>query len=281
MHDVRLGRALFWDKRLSVDGKTACASCHPAEDWGADRHHFSTDATGKLTSRNSQTVFNAVLQPQLRWTGDRKPGANQAERSLTGSLGFKTADEVVPLLTRFDYKDRFRNAFPDEKEPVSPKNYATAIEAYERTLVTPAPFDRFLNGDNDALTADQKHGLKRFMAVGCADCHKGKLFGGESFEKFGVAKDYWTATKSEKKDQGRFEVTKDESDRYKFRVSMLRNIEKTGPYFHDGSVETLTEAIQVMADVQLGSRLSDSDATAVVTFLNSLTGEVPKNYSRP
>ncbi|MBL8818431.1 MAG: hypothetical protein JNL58_20560 [Planctomyces sp.] len=278
---VLLGQSLFWDQRVSGDGKTACVSCHLPEDWGADRRPFSLDARGKNTSRNSQTVFNAVLQPTLRWTGDRKSAAHQAERSLTGSMGFTAAEDVVPVLKKFGYAEAFRQAFPEVSEPVTPANYAAALEAYEETLITPAAFDRYLSGDDKALDATEKRGLSLFISTGCADCHNGKLLGGDSIEKFGVAKDYWLATKSDKHDVGRFEVTKDEADRYKFRVSMLRNISKTGPYFHDGSVTTLEEAVRVMADVQLGTELTTDDTAAIGSFLNSLTGEVPSNYRQP
>lgn len=279
--DVTLGRELFWDARLSGNGKVACASCHLPEDWGADRRQFSPDAKGKNTARNSQTVFNATLQPALRWTGDRKSAAHQAEKSLTGSMGLATAEAVVPMLKEFGYEAAFRAAFAKESEPVSPKNYAAAIEAYESTLITPAPLDKFLAGDDKALDEKQKAGLRLFMSAGCADCHSGKLLGGEKLEKFGVEKDYWLATKSSKQDAGLFETTKKEDDRYQFRVSMLRNIAKTGPYFHDGSVGDLKEAVQVMADVQLGERLGDADAAAIVAFLESLTGEVPAHYAPP
>lgn len=279
--DVKLGQALFWDARLSADGKTACASCHLPENWGADRRRFSPDAKGKNTVRNSQTVFNSTLQPSLRWTGDRMSAAHQAEKSLSGSMGFPSADSVVPLLKSLGYEPAFKAAFPQEPAPLSPTNYAKAIQAYEETLVTPAPFDRFLSGENDALTAPQKTGLRAFLAAGCADCHSGPLLGGRGLKKFGVKKDYWLATRSEKQDAGLFETTKLEPDRNRFRVSMLRNIAKTGPYFHDGSVADLKEAVQVMADVQLGSRLPDSDAAAIVSFLESLTGAIPANYHAP
>jgi cytochrome c peroxidase len=264
-----------------VDGKTACASCHLAGDWGADRRRFSPDAKGKNTARNSQTLFNAVLQPRLRWTGDRNSGAHQAEKSLTGSMGFSTSEAVVPLLKNLGYEAAFQAAFPKDAAPISPANYAAAIQAYETTLVTPAPFDAYLAGDDDALDANQRVGLKVFIRTGCADCHKGPLLGGASIRKFGLVKDYWPATKSQHKDMGLFEGTKEEADRYKFRVSMLRNIAKTAPYFHDGSVANLKEAVQVMADVQLGDRLSDSDASAIVSFLDALTGDLPNNYCPP
>lgn len=279
--DVTLGRALFWDARLSGNGKIACASCHLPEDGGADRRKFSLDARGKNTSRNAQTIFNAMMQPKLRWTGDRKSGAHQAEKSLTGSMGLDSPDAVVPLLEANGYEPSFKAAFPDDASPMNVPNYANAIQAYEATLTTPAPFDRFLGGDDDALSAKQKTGIRLFMSTGCIDCHKGPLLGGESIRKFGVAKEYWTATKSDKKDPGLYEATKNDADLYRFRVPMLRNIAKTAPYFHDGSVADLKEAVQVMADVQLGQRLRDSEVSAIVSFLDSLTGEQPKHYSAP
>jgi cytochrome c peroxidase len=196
-------------------------------------------------------------------------------------MGLASADAVVPLLVDLGYESAFRAAYPMDAEPVSPANYAKAIQAYEATLVTPAPFDRFLGGDDDALNAQQRAGLETFMTAGCANCHKGALLGGESLEKFGVVKDYWLATQSEKQDVGRFEASMDEADRYRFRVSMLRNIAKTAPYFHDGSVENLDRAVQVMADVQLDTQLSEADTAAIVSFLESLTGDVPPHYSPP
>jgi cytochrome c peroxidase len=279
--DVQLGRRLFWDMRASVDGKTSCASCHLAADWGADRRRFSPDARGKLTARHSQTVLNSILQTSLRWTGDRKSGAHQAERSLTGSMGFESAEAGVAALKRLGYEPAFRTAYPEDADPVSPANYGRALQAYQATLVTPAPFDRFLNGDDAALSEQQKSGLKTFLSSGCADCHHGALLGGDSIETFGMAKDYWTATGSDKIDVGRFEVTGDESDRYKFRVPMLRNIAKTAPYFHDGSVAKLDDAVRIMAEVQFGNRLSEQDVADIVAFLESLTGAVPEHFAPP
>lgn len=276
-----LGRALFWDARLSADARTACVSCHQPADWGADHRRFSPDARGKTTARNSQTVFNALLQPSLRWTGDRRSGAHQAERSLTGSMGFAAATDVIPLLQKHGYEPAFRRAFPADPSPVSPANYAAALAAYQATLITPAPFDRYLAGDTAALSARQRTGLRLFMDTGCADCHSGTLLGGTSLKQFGLKKDYWLATGSEKPDTGLHETTKDEADRYKFRVSPLRNIARTGPYFHDGSVSDLPKAVQIMAEVQLGNRLSEEDAAAITDFLGTLTGNIPAHYAPP
>ena len=278
---ARLGQALFWDTRLSADGQTACASCHAAEDGGADRRRFSPDARGRETARNSQTVFNAALQPALRWTGDRRTAAHQAERSLTGSMGFAAAEDVVPLLRDHGYTPLFQAAFPGADQPLAPQHYAKAIAVYEQTLLTPAPFDQFLQGDETALSAAQKSGLRLFIDQGCVACHDGPWLGGAGLETFGQVKDYWTATGSEKRDAGLFESTQAVEDRYRFRVSMLRNIARTAPYFHDGSVADLPAAIRVMADVQLGVDLPAADVEAIADFLGSLSGEIPQNYQRP
>lgn len=278
---VELGRHLFWDERLSANGKIACSSCHAASSWGADAERFSLDAKGKLTKRNSQTVFNSMLQPHLRWTGDRKSGAHQAEKSLNGSMGFTNADDVIALLKLHNYESRFEDAFPSIPNAMTPVSYAKAIEAYEATLNTPAPFDRYLNGQAGAMNEEQKQGLRLFIEVGCADCHSGKLLGGESLETFGVHSEYWKATGSDARDAGLFEATNKEEDRYRFRTSMLRNVEKTGPYFHDGSVSKLSDAVRVMAKVQLDEELDSQQLQSIVAFLTSLTGEVPANYSSP
>ena len=279
--EAKLGRALFWDTRLSLDGKTACASCHLAGDWGADRRPSSIDARGEATSRHSPTVFNAMSQPTLRWLGDRKTGADQAEGSLTGSMGFPSKQEGVARLAKLDYLAAFRAAYPQGPEPLSARNYGRALEAYEATLVTPAPFDRFLGGDDGALSVPQKAGLRAFIATGCAGCHNGPLLGGGTFQRFGVVKDYWPETGSKKIDVGRFAATKKEEDRYVFRVPMLRNVAKTPPYFHDGSVERLDRAVRIMGAVQLGRTLDDAAVASIVAFLESLTGDVPANYAPP
>jgi len=278
---ARLGRALFWDTRVSLDGKTACASCHFAGDWGADRRPASIDARGEATSRHSPTVFNSMSQPALRWLGDRKTGADQAEGSLTGSMGFASKQDGVAKIAKLDYLAAFRAAYPQDPEPLSARNYGRAIEAYEATLVTPAPFDRFVGGDDGALSDPQKAGLREFIATGCAGCHNGPLLGGGTFQRFGVVKDYWAETGSKKIDVGRFAATKKEEDRYVFRVPMLRNVAKTAPYFHDGSVDRLDRAVRIMGAVQLGRALDEDSVASIVAFLETLTGEVPAHYAPP
>ena len=145
--------------------------------------------------------------------------------------------------------------------------------------MTPSPFDSYLNGQSDALSVTARAGLKKFINTGCVMCHSGVGVGGSMYQKFGVAEDYWLATGSTNTDKGRFDVTKDPTDLYVFRVPSLRNVAMTAPYFHDGSVPTLPEAVKVMARVQLGVTLSDGDIRDIVAFLESLTGDLPANFT--
>lgn len=277
-----LGRALFWDVRLSLDGKTACASCHAASDWSSDSRRFSINARGQPTTMQSQPVFMAMGQTALRWYGDRTDGAHQAERSITGSMGMPSAAEMVPLLRQMGYEAAFAQAFGTAAgDPVTSRHYALALQDYQSTLRNPSAFDAFLKGDDRALSPKQLVGLQKFVANGCAACHGGPLLGGRSLQKFGVVKDYWIATGSNPVDLGRFNATKKEEDRYVFRVPMLRNIEKTAPYFHDGSVASLPQAVRVMAEVQLGRQMPDADVADIVAFLASLTGPIPAHYAPP
>lgn len=279
--EAELGRALFWDVRISADGRTACASCHPAADWGSDARRYSIDARGKPTARHSQTVFNAMRQATLRWTGDRPSGAAQAEGSLTGSLGYGSKDDALAAVAAAGYGPRFQAVFGGDGAALNAANYGRALAAYQSTLATPAAFDRFLGGDDAALDTRQQAGLRTFLETGCAGCHDGALLGGTSLQRFGVVRDYWLATGSSPVDIGRYGSTKKEEDRYVFRVAMLRNITRTAPYFHDGSVARLDDAVRVMAEVQLGRTLADEQVAALVAFLESLTGEVPPNYAPP
>lgn len=278
---AQLGRALFWDTRLSLDGKTACASCHTREAWSSDKRALSINAKGEPTTLHSQPMFMAQDQFALRWYGDRRDGVHQAERSITGSMGFGNAPAMIDALKRVGYEAPFRAAFPNAAEALTATHYAEALAAYQRTLRTPAPFDAFLKGDNRALDEQQRRGLGKFVDNGCVACHRGALLGGDSLQKFGIAKDYWLATGSRTIDTGRFAATKKEEDRYVYRVPMLRNVTRTAPYFHDGSVATIEQAVRVMAEVQLGKNLPSDDVADIVAFLESLTGPMPAHYAPP
>jgi cytochrome c peroxidase len=183
---------------------------------------------------------------------------------------------LVKRLKEIDlYKKLFAATYPDDKDPITYKNLAKAIGAFERQLLTPSNWDRYLGGQADALTLDQKKGLQTFINVGCTSCHGGELVGGNMFQKFGVHHDYWEYTKSAKVDEGRFAVTKQETDKYIFKVPSLRNVTKTAPYFHDGSVADLNEAVKIIAKVNLNKDLTEDEVKSIVTFLEALTGELP------
>jgi cytochrome c peroxidase len=172
------------------------------------------------------------------------------------------------------YTPLFQKAFSGEKDPVNVDNFSKAVGAFERTLVTPSRFDAFLKGDQTALTDPQKRGLKTFIETGCITCHSSAYVGGQMYQKFGLIEPYWKYTKSETIDEGRYAVTKNEADKYVFKVPVLRNVEKTPPYFHDGSVNRLEEAISIMGKVQLGTDLTKPQTADIHAYLRSLTGEI-------
>jgi len=277
-----LGRALLWDPRLSSSGDTACASCHLIEDHGSDRRTRCTTARGGRTGFHSMTVFNTqTAGAGLRWLADRQSGKVQALGSITGSMGFERRDDILPPLAEHGYRPQFSAAFPDADEPLTVDHYGQALEVYQRTLRTPAPFDAWLTGDDAAMTETQKSGLRRFMDMGCAGCHGGELLGGQSLQKFGLVADYWEHTGSDEPHHGVMEKSGREADRDVFRVASLRNVAEMAPYFHDASVATLAQAVRVMARVQLGRDPDDSATAEIVSFLMSLTGEIPVNFAPP
>lgn len=277
---ARLGQALFWDMRLSSNGKVACASCHFQENWGSDSRKLSIDARGRRTLQ-SQTVFHSQDTPGLRWLADRASGAAQAIGSITGSMGFSKREDILPVLKQLGYEAKFREAFPDQADPVTPDNYGAALQVYQKTLRTPAPFDAWLQGQSKAMTAQQVRGLEHFINKGCVACHGGPLLGGNMMQKFGITENYWPHTGSVEIDSGRMRATGKEEDRFFFRVPLLRNIAKTYPYFHDGSVSELKRATDIMAKVQLGQSLPDDVLNDLVAFQEALTGPIPANFAPP
>jgi cytochrome c peroxidase len=232
----------------------------------------------KVNPRNSPTLFNAAAQISQHWIGNRTSVEDQARQSVTGPPAFGMPDNasVEKILKGMKgYVAMFKEAFPGDKDPVSMENFAKAVGAFERTLVTPAPFDDYVRGNAGALTAGQKRGLKTFLDTGCMMCHAGAYFGGQMYQKFGMMEPYEKYTKSQPVDEGRFAVTKNTADKYVFKVPVLRNVAVTPPYFHDGSVERLTDAVMIMAKVQLGKDLTKEQAGDIAAFLGSLTGKIP------
>jgi cytochrome c peroxidase len=277
---VDLGRMLFFDPRISVDGTVSCARCHLSSLYATDGLAKSHGPKDQLAPRNAPTVFNAALYFKQHWRGDIENVEEQAKGSLLGGFGNPDyAAAMARVKAIADYNELFKKVFPDDADPVTADNWGKAIGAYERTLVTPSRFDEYLGGKHDALSAEERRGLRTFIDTGCASCHNGAGLGGGKFRKFGVKEDYWKATGSKEIDRGRIDVTKDPDDLHVFKVAGLRNVEMTPPYFHDGSVGTLPEAVRIMARVQLEKNLSDEDTASIVTFLKSLTGKLPENFA--
>lgn len=275
---VVLGNMLYSDPRLSASHTIACAACHSMGLGGADARSTSLGHRWQHGGRNAPTVLNAVYNTSQFWDGRAKDLTEQAGGPITNPIEMAMpADQVIPTLKSIPgYAALFAGAFPGDKDPIRIGNVQTAIAVYEATLVTPnAPFDRFLKGDAKALGQAERRGLKSFMDNGCAACHSGINMGGAMFAKFGAASPP-PAELLPPDDLGRVTVTKDEADRYSYKVPTLRNIALTAPYFHTGKVWNLEEAVTVMARTQLGKTLPQQEVSDIVAFLKFLTGDQPK-----
>lgn len=275
---VELGRKLFADKRLSRDGSVACMSCHDPGHAGADPRPFSIGAGGVRHVVNTPTVLNARFNFRQQWTG----GAASLEE-LVGHVvkSPRVFDSDWPsVLGRLRGDERlvrdFRAAYP---EGLNEKTVADALATYQRTLVTPSRFDRYLRGDRAALTADELRGYQRFKDYGCVGCHQGVNVGGNMFQRFGAMGDYFKARAAAgqpltEADRGRYNVTKKDEDLHVFKVPGLRNVARTPPYFHDASAQTLEQAVGVMLRYQVGRDAPAEDKALIIRFLHTLNGEV-------
>ena len=269
---VDLGRMLFFDPRLSKSGFISCNSCHNLGTGGVDGLPSSIGHGWQLGPINSPTVFNAKFNVAQFWDGRAKdlveqaggPIANPGEMASTHELA------VDVLNTIPGYRKRFKEVFGEEEVEIG--MVQDAIATFEETLVTPdSKFDRWLKGDDEALSEDQLAGYQLFKTKGCVACHNGVAVGASTFQKFGVVKPY-----RDTETLGRYNVTKNEADKYVFKVPTLRNVALTAPYFHDGSVWSLGEAVNIMAEHQLGQELSKDETRKIVAFLRSLTGKQPR-----
>lgn len=270
---VTLGRTLYFDKRFSKNHDLSCNSCHLLTQYGVDNKATSPGHKGQLGERNSPTVYNAAGEFVQFWDGRAPTVEEQAKGPVLNPVEMALADDkaVLAVINSIpEYIEMFKKAFPADAEPVTYDNFGRAIGAFERKLVTPSKWDKFVAGDMAALNDAEKAGFKKFVEVGCTACHTGALLGGHMFQKLGLVKPW-----PDDKDPGRAKVTQNDADKMFFKVPMLRNIEKTGPYYHNGSVATLEEAVKLMGEHQLGKTLSDADIASIVTFLKTLTGELP------
>jgi cytochrome c peroxidase len=276
---VVLGRMLFYEPRLSRSQTISCNSCHDLARYGVDGQPTSDGFKGQRGTRNAPTVFNAAGHFVQFWDGRAPDVEAQAKGPMLNpvEMAMPDADRAVAVVTSMpEYVALFTRAFPGEKQPVTFDNMARAIGAFERKLMTPSRWDALLNGDASALTPEETIGLQAFLDTGCQACHNGALLGGATYQKLGQAKPYPGLT-----DPGRFAVTKVRADFGLFKVPSLRNVERTGPYFHDGRVATLDDAVRKMAEFQLGKNLSNEEARQIVDFLKVLTGRVDPDYIKP
>jgi cytochrome c peroxidase len=277
---INLGKILFHDTRLSLEGNNSCNSCHDINKFGVDNEPVSEGDKGFTGDRNSPTVLNAALHTMQFWDGRAETVEEQAGMPILNPVEMNIPSEkfLEDRLSKIEeYQQMFASAFPDQSKPITFKNITTAIAAFERTLITPSRFDQYLEGNYNALTQNEKAGLKVFIKSGCNSCHSGKLLGGNIFQKAGVYVDFNKEIGSVKDDKGRMEVTNNPADEYMFKVPSLRNITKTFPYFHNGSVEDLKKASEIMARVQLKVELSDKELDDMLAFFESLTGEIPES----
>lgn len=278
---VNLGRRLYYDTHLSVNNSMSCNSCHDLAKYGVDPgRSVSLGHNRKPGGRNSPTVYNAVLQFAQFWDGRAPTLAAQASGPMMNpvEMGMPGPDAVVAVLrTNRDYRQMFKKAYPEAKDPLTIDNAADAIARFEAGLLTPARWDEYLRGNSQALSAAEKHGLHVYLQAGCASCHAGTGMGGDSYQKLGAAHDW----PDQSTDRGRFAVTNQQRDAMYFKVPLLRNVEKTGPWFHNGKVTTLEEAVRLMGEYQTGRKLSQEEIGSIVTFLHALTGPIPQDYMQP
>ncbi len=273
---VSLGRMLYFDARLSRSQTISCNTCHPLSKYGVDGQATSEGYRGQHGNRNAPSVYNAAGHFAQFWDGRaadveeqaKGPVRNPAEMAMASEQDVVTVLESMP-----EYVAAFQRAFANDPQPICLDNVGLAIGAFERKLLTPGRWDQFLKGDQAALTATEKSGLEVFLAAGCQNCHAGALLGGTSFQKLGVVKPYPDAS-----DAGRFNVTENEADRMFFKVPSLRNVALTAPYFHNGKVTSLPEAVAQMSRYQRGRSLSERQVADIVTWLEALTGDIPAEY---
>lgn len=270
---VALGKRLFFDPRLSHDDTIACATCHKLDSGGSDRLPVSVGIDGRKGGVNAPTVFNSSLNFVQFWDGRAASLEEQAAGPVHNPLEMASNwSEVIPKLSLDDgYLRDFKRLYP---QGMTGETIVDAIATYERTLLTPnSPFDRYLAGDKDALNPLEHSGYQRFLDYGCASCHQGAGLGGNMFQRFGVMDNYLKDNAGRQADLGRFNVSGLDKDKNVFKVPSLRNVAVTPPYFHDGSAESLEQAVIIMGRYQLGREFSSEDVNALVAFLRTLTGE--------
>jgi cytochrome c peroxidase len=274
---AELGKKLYFDPRLSKSGFISCNSCHNLSMGGTDNLKSSIGDHWNQGPINAPTVLNSSMNLAQFWDGRAKDLQDQAGGPIAnpGEMGFTHALAVSVVESIPAYVREFKTVFGNDKITID--EVTAAIAEFEKTLVTPnSRFDQWLLGKKDALNSEELAGYKLFKSSGCTACHNGPAVGGNSFQKMGLVEPYKASSPAE----GRVAVTKDEADRFKFKVPTLRNVEMTYPYFHDGAADTLKDAVETMGRIQLGKKFSDTDNAKIVAFLKTLTGDQP-NFTLP
>lgn len=278
---IALGKSLYFENQLSLDGNISCNSCHNLDTYGVDNLPTSPGDKGGFGDRNSPTTIYAALHTSQFWDGRAKDVEEQSGMPILNPVEHNIPSKsfLENRLRDMDkYKVLFAEAFPNEQQPITYDNLQYAIGAFERQLLPKSRFDRWLDGNDEMLNEQEVEGLRIFMDNQCTTCHSGVSLGGSMLQKFGVYDDYWNYTKSKHIDEGLYAQTGNEQDKYVFKVPGLRNIAKTSPYFHDGSVDNLEDAVKIMARTQVNKVLSDKEANQIVVFLESLTADVEARY---
>lgn len=269
-----LGKQLYMDTSLSKDGKVSCNTCHDLKRYGVDNEIFSIGADGVLDEPfNSPTTFNSVFNFVQFWDGKAKNLAEQAKNPFINPKEMALKDEAE-VVKRVEANAKYKASFDKIYGKITMQNITDAIAEFEKTLITPnSPFDRYLNGDENAISSQAKRGWEAFKSNGCVACHQGQNVGGTMYQKIGIFEPY-----PNQENLGRYEITKIESDKMVFKVPSLRNVAKTAPYYHDGSIPTLDACVQFMAYYQLGRFLDQQTVDDIVAFLESLTGEFNEQF---
>lgn len=271
---ANIGNKLFHDNRLSKDETISCATCHPLSQCGVDGLQVSVGISGQLGDFNAPTVYNSVYNIAQFWDGRAETLEEQAAAPSEHpkEMGTNWKDIVVKIQNDPEYVKLFKEAYP--KQGITKDTITNAIAEFERTLITPnSRFDKYLRGDKSAISAEELKGYELFKSYGCVICHSGINVGGKIFQKMGIFKNYFEDRGNITiADYGRYNFTQKEADRFRFKVPGLRNVAVTAPYFHDGSVKNLSEAVNIMAEYQLGKTLTPEETTAIVAFLKTLTG---------
>ena len=277
---VKLGQQLWYENRLSKGNTVSCNSCHNLATAGVDNMPTSAGHKSQFGARNSPTALNAALLGSQFWDGRAADVEEQADGPLLNPVEMANAteaDAAAKIAGIPEYQEKFKAAFPEDGA-VSFKNITTALGAFERTLLTPTRWDDYLKGNVSALSEQERKGVRAFMDNGCMSCHSGVNLGGTMFQKFGLVDGpYWKHIDDPKHDKGRADVTKKAEDEFFFRVPGLRNVERTYPYFHNGSVWELDKAVNIMAKAQLGKTLAPEETENIVAFLKALSGNVPES----